>query len=59
MDPKRGQVEVPQALIGLPCWLTSNESACNAGDTSLIPGWDAPLEKEMATHSSNLTWEIP
>ena len=38
MDPKLGQVEVPQALIGLPCWLSSNESACNAGDVSLIPG---------------------
>ena len=34
----------------------------NAGDvkdTSLIPEWDNPLEKEMATHSSILLWEIP
>ena len=22
-------------------------------------GWDDPLEKEMATHCSNLAWEIP
>ena len=22
-------------------------------------GWDYPLEKEMATHSNNLAWEIP
>ena len=22
-------------------------------------GWEDPLEKEMATHSSVLTWEIP
>jgi len=22
-------------------------------------GWENPLEKEMATHSSILTWEIP
>ena len=22
-------------------------------------GWDDPLEKEMATHSSVLAWEIP
>ena len=22
-------------------------------------GWDDPLEKEMATHSSILAWEIP
>ena len=23
------------------------------------PGWDDPLEKEMAAHSSILAWEIP
>ena len=22
-------------------------------------GWEDPLEKEMATHTSILTWEIP
>ena len=31
----------------------------NAGDTGLIPGWVDSLEKEMATHSSVLAWEIP
>ena len=25
----------------------------------LIPGWEDLLEKEMATHSSSLAWEIP
>jgi len=30
----------------------------NAGDTGLVPG-NIPLEKEMATHSSILAWEIP
>ena len=30
------------------------ESACNAGDL----GWEDPLEKEMTTHSSILTWRI-
>ena len=33
----------------------------NAGevtDVDLIPGWEDPLEKEMATHSSILAWEI-
>ena len=29
----------------------------NAGDASLILG--SPLEKEIATHSSNLAWKIP
>ena len=23
------------------------------------PGWEDPLEKEMATHSSILAWKIP
>ena len=34
----------------------------NAGDTGgvdSIPGQEDPLEKEMATHSSILVWEIP
>ena len=35
------------------------ESACNAGDTGLIPGRKDPLEEEIATHSSILAWEIP
>ena len=25
--------------IGLPWWLSSKESACNAEDVGLIPGW--------------------
>ena len=35
------------------------DSACSAGDQGLIPGWEDPLEKEMATHSSFLAWRIP
>ena len=35
------------------------ESACNAGDMGSIPGQEDPLEKEMATHSNILAWEIP
>ena len=31
----------------------------NAGDADLIQGWEDPLEKKMATHSSILAWEIP
>ena len=31
----------------------------NARNTSLIPGLEDPLEKEMATHSSIPTQEIP
>ena len=35
------------------------ESACNAGDLDSIPGTGRSLEKEMATHASNLAWRIP
>ena len=38
------------------------ESACNAEDTGnvgSVPSEEYPLEKEMATHSSSLAWEIP
>ena len=31
----------------------------NAGDVGLTPGLGRSLEKEMATHSSVLTWRIP
>ena len=37
-------------------------SACNVGDPGSIPpplGWEGPLEKEMAIHSSTLAWKIP
>ena len=37
----------------------SKESSCNAGDAGLIPGLGRSPEKEMATHSSILAWEIP
>ena len=40
-------------------WLSDEESTCQAGDMSLIPDPEDPLEKEMATHSSILAWEIP
>ena len=30
-----------------------------AGDNGSTPGQEDPLEKEMATHSNILAWEIP
>ena len=30
----------------------------NAGDPGSSPGWEDPLEKEMATHSSILAWKV-
>ena len=34
------------------------QSAANAGDLGLIPGWEDPLEEETATHSSFLPGEF-
>ena len=45
--------------MGLPCGSAGKESACNAGDLGLIPGWGRSPEKEMATHCSILAWRIP
>ena len=39
--------------------IVKKESACNAGEPGLILGWDDPLEKGMATHSSILAWRVP
>ena len=34
-------------------------SVYNSGDLGSIPGWEDPLEKEMAIRSSTIAWEIP
>ena len=41
-----------------PCGSAGKESACNTGDLGLILGWEDPLKKGMATHSSILAWKI-
>ena len=41
-------------------WLSEVEnSPANVGDIGSVPGWEDPLEKEMATQSSILACEIP
>ena len=35
------------------------EYACNAGDPVRSLGPEDPMEKDMATHSGILAWEIP
>ena len=42
-----------------PGGFLSRKSACNVGDLGSVPGWEDPLEEEMATHSSILAWRIP
>ena len=46
-------------IFGFPCGSAGYESACNVGDLLSILGWEDPLEKGKATHSSVLAWRIP
>ena len=45
----------PSPEEGFPCGSAGEESTCNVGDL----GWEDPLEKGKATHSSILSWGIP
>ena len=45
--------------MGFPGGLDGKASVCNAGDPVRSLGWEDPLEKEMAAHSSILAWKIP
>ena len=42
--------------MSFPGGSDGKESACNAVQSL---GWEVPLEKEMAPHSSTLAWKIP
>jgi len=44
--------------MGLPRWLSGKESTCQYRRREFDPRVRI-LEKEMATHSSILTWKIP
>ena len=44
---------------GFPGSSGGKASAYNAGEPVQSLGWEDPLEKEMATHSSILAWKIP
>ena len=43
---------------GFPGGSDSKEYPCNAGGPGSILGWEDPLEKGMAAHSSILAWGI-
>ena len=43
------------SLTRFPGGSDGKASAFNAGDL----GWEDPLEKEMAIHSSTIAWKIP
>ena len=45
--------------IGLPWWLSGKESTLPMQEIRVQSlGWEAPLEKERANHSSILAWRI-
>ena len=44
---------------GFPGGSVVKNPPANIGDAGSIPGSGRSLEKEMATHSSILAWEIP
>jgi len=49
--------------MGFPDDARGKEPPANAGDIRLMQdrslGWEDPLKKEMATHSSIFAWRIP
>ena len=49
----------PGEAIIKPWGLSGKESTCQSGDVVQSLVWDDPLEKEMATYSGILAWEIP
>ena len=51
---RRDRLPTP-VLLGFPGGSDGKEFTCNVGDL----GWEGPLEKGMATHSSILVWRIP
>ena len=45
-------------MLGFPGGSVGKEFACSIRDSGLIPGFGKSLEKEMATYSSILAWDI-
>ena len=43
-------------ILGFPHSSVGKESTCNTGDLDSILGWEDPLEKGKATHSSKIIY---
>ena len=56
---KMGTLLVSKAARGFPGGSVVKNSSANAGIAGSILGWEDPLEKEMAAHSSILACKIP
>ena len=50
---------IPEHDSVFPCGSDAKASAYNAEDRVRSLGWEGPLEKQMAIHSSTLAWKIP
>ena len=48
-----------RVVWGFPGSSAVKSPLVNAGDVGLIPGLGRHLEKQTATHSSIIAWEIP
>ena len=60
MIPKLNTLTIQMTVkVGFPCVSAGKESSCNTGDLGSTLGWEDPLEKGKATHSSILAWRIP
>ena len=53
------QEETPATMRGFPGGSVVKNPPANTGDMGSIPVSGRYLEKEMATHSNILAWEIP
>ena len=50
------RMEASQVALGVK---NPPASVRDVRDTGSFPGWEDPLEEEMAKHSSILAWRIP
>ena len=55
---KRLSSSSSRLVLGLPGGSVVKNPPTNAGEVGLVPGLGRSLEKERATHSSILSWEI-
>ena len=52
-------VHILLTQLGFPCGLEGKASPARQETWVQSPGWEDPLEKEMATHFSTLAWKMP
>ena len=53
-------IRIVSFYIGLPWWLRRVKYLSTMRETWVRAlGWEDPLEKEMAIHSSTIAWKIP